>query len=95
MFGPHLLTSEIQFGVCDELDAHSVTASASEKQHMYRQTENTRNSGITVIKTLYIIKRSNITFYFSAKSAFLSEDIKLKKHLLKYQQEINYNYYYF
>lgn len=27
MFGPHLLTSEIQFGVCDELDAHSVTAS--------------------------------------------------------------------
>lgn len=27
MFRPHLLTSEIQFGVCDELDAHSVTAS--------------------------------------------------------------------
>lgn len=26
MFGPHLLTSEIQFCVCDELDAHSVTA---------------------------------------------------------------------
>lgn len=27
MFGPHLLTSEIQFGACDELDARAVTAS--------------------------------------------------------------------
>lgn len=44
MFGPHLLTSEIQFGVCDELDAHSVTApiSASGNQCLFEHTEKMR-----------------------------------------------------
>lgn len=44
MFGPHLLTSEIQFGVCDELDADSVTApiSATENGCLFGMREKMR-----------------------------------------------------
>lgn len=84
MFAPHLLTSEIQFGACDELDARAVTASE-------RRVCSARREGGG--KQYAEFKWDNLTFIFrllkeKLQRCYVPGNVKYRNNSLKYQRYI-------